>query len=74
MKLFQDRLKVFQVSGAIYDFLKLVLTSLSDFILDYIYKRPRLSNILVEKNLEFLIYDELSSEIFNLWLILWPTV
>lgn len=56
IKFFQDELKVLQVSGLIHNFLKLVLISLSNLTLDYIYKCLELSQAIVKTNFECLLY------------------
>lgn len=58
------------MSGLIYDFFELVLTSLLDLISDYIYKSSRLSNITSEEDLEFILGNKLGYDIFNLLLML----
>ena len=54
-------------------FFKLVLTSLSDFISDCIHKDQELSEVLIEKNLEFFSSDGFNSSTFNLPLMLLST-
>lgn len=58
------------MSGPIYDFFELVLTSLTDLISDNVYKGLGLSEVVVEEGLEFLLDNKPSGGIFDFSLIL----
>ena len=62
------------VSNSIYNFLELVLTSLSDLIPDPIYKCLRLFETAVEENLEFFPYNRQSNSALSLLLRMLPVV
>lgn len=62
------------VSGLIHDPLELVLTSLSDLILNDIYKKLELSKAVAKKLFEFFLYKVPSSGAVHLPLIILPLI
>ena len=62
------------MSDLIHDLLKLILTSLSNFIQGYIQKYPRLPNIALEESFKFFLCDVLSGGTPNLLFLLLPGI
>ena len=62
------------MSRLVYKFLKLVLTSLFDFIQDYIYEYPGLSKSIAKEDLKFFLRDRYNDVAINPSLILLPVV
>ena len=62
------------MSGPIYDFFTLVLTSFLDLVLDSVYKSPKLSETMLKKDLKLFLYDDLSSYAFDFAFVLLPIV
>lgn len=65
---------MFQVSGLIYDYFKLVLTTFFDLIPDPINKNLGLLQAAIEGNLQFFLGNEISDGDFNLPLMLLSTI
>ena len=59
-----------QVSSLVYDFFELVLTNLTEFLLDYIEENPEISETMSKKDLEFLSRNEYGGIALNLLLML----
>lgn len=59
-----------QLSNPVYNLFELVLTSLTNFILDCIEKFLGCSEITLEEDLELFSYDENNSKAFNVLFIL----
>ena len=62
------------MSSLVYDSFGLVLTGSIVFILDHIKECSGFSKTIAKKGLKFFSYDEYSSIVFNLLLILLPTI
>ena len=58
------------MSSPVHDFFKLVLAGLTKFVSDCIKETLRISEIILEIGLEFLIYNEHSNTALNLLIML----
>lgn len=62
------------MSNLVYNLFELVLTGLTEFVLNCIKKHLKFFKTILEKNLEFLPYDEYHIGASNLQLILLPVI
>lgn len=53
------------MNSSIHVFIKLILTSLLNFILDFVYKNTRLFKPIIKEDLKFFLNDKISDVTFD---------